>query len=115
MPGGLGAFLAPGGKRAFSQAKWIGPGREEIDPVKRSNSTRIDISLGLTSHEEEAAARGRQLDEIIDEQTALYRKYQAKGVPEETARRLVWGAANVAFEDSDMAADEATEQGSQNG
>jgi len=36
-------------------------------------------------------------------------------VPEETARRLVWGAANVAFEDSDMAADEATEQGSQNG
>ena len=115
VPGGLGAFLAPGGKRAFSQAKWIGPGREEIDPVKRSNSTRIDISLGLTSHEEEAAARGRQLDEIIDEQTALYRKYQAKGVPEETARRLVWGAANVAFEDSDMAADEATEQGSQNG
>ncbi|HSH27331.1 MAG TPA: phage portal protein, partial [Wenzhouxiangella sp.] len=72
VPGGLAAFLAPGAKRAFSQAKWIGPGREEIDPVKRANATRIDISLGLTSHEEEAAERGRHLEEIIDEQVALY-------------------------------------------
>mgnify|MGYP005850311445 CR=1 FL=1 len=111
VPGGLAAVLAPGGKRAFTQAKWIGPGREEIDPVKRAKATGVDISLGLTSHEEEAAERGRHLDEIIDEQVALYRKYQAKGVPEETARRLVWGSENVEFEDSDLEAEERAEQG----
>lgn len=110
VPGGLKAFMAPGGKRAFSQAKWIGPGREEIDPVKRSNSTKIDISLGLTSHEEEAAERGRHLDEIVDEQVALYETYLAKGVPEETARRLVWGTANVVYEDQEAELQDADER-----
>jgi len=109
VPGGFGAFMAPGAKRAFTQAKWIGPGREEIDPVKRANATGIDISLGLTSHEEEAAERGRHLEEIIDEQVALYQNYLAKGVPEETARRLVWGSENVKFEDSDMVEEERRE------
>jgi capsid protein len=99
VPGGLSAFLSPGAKRAFAQAKWIGPGREEIDPVKRANATRIDISLGLTSHEEEAAERGRHLEEIIDEQVDLYKTYVEKGVPEETARRLVWGTDNVEYQD----------------
>ncbi len=110
VPGGLAAFLAPGNKRAFTQAKWIGPGREEIDPVKRANGTRIDISLGLTSHEEEAAERGRHLEEIIDEQVALYQTYLEKGVPEETARRLVWGSENVEFEDSDLEAQDRQER-----
>ena len=109
VPGGLAAFHQPGAKRAFSQAKWIGPGREEIDPVKRSNATGKDISLGITSHQEEAAERGRHLEEIIDEQVALYKTYQDKGVPEETARRLVWGSANVEFEDSDLEAEERRE------
>lgn len=110
VPGGLNAFLAPGAKRAFSQAKWIGPGREEIDPVKRANATKIDISLGLTSHEEEAAERGRHLEEIIDEQVALYQTYLDKGVPEETARRLVWGSENVEYEDPPAAEQDAAER-----
>lgn len=110
VPGGLSGFLAPGAKRAFSQAKWIGPGREEIDPVKRANATKIDISLGLTSHEEEAAVRGRHLEEIVDEQVALYQTYLAKGVPEETARRLVWGAANVEYQDQAAERQDAQER-----
>lgn len=92
-------FYSPGAKRAYAQAKWIGPGKDQIDPVKGEQATRIAISLGLTSHEEEAALRGRDLDTLIDEQVSLFRKLLARGVPEETARRIVWGTDNVAFED----------------
>jgi len=100
IPGGIRAFYQPGAKRAFSQAKWIGPGREEIDPVKRSQATRMEIAMGLTSHEEEAAQRGRDFDELIDEQVRTYNKLLAKGVPDETARRIVWGSDNVEYEDA---------------
>lgn len=108
VPGGPSAFFAPGAKRAFAQCKWIGPGREEIDPVKRSNATGKDISLGITSHEQEAAERGHDLDELIDEQVAYYNKLLAKGVPEETARRLTWGSENVEY--SDLEAEELDRQ-----
>lgn len=110
LPRNAPGFWEPGAMRAYCQAKWIGPGRDQIDPVKDAKTTEMELSMSLTTHEEEAARRGRDVDEILDEQVAHFRKMIAKGVPEETARRVVWGRHNVEYVDDDAETQDAAER-----
>jgi lambda family phage portal protein len=40
---------------AFSRAKWIGPGKGFVDPVKEVQSSAMKVALGLSTLEDEAA------------------------------------------------------------
>lgn len=40
---------------AFARAKWVGPGKGFVDPVKEVQAAALRVSLGLSSLEEEAA------------------------------------------------------------
>lgn len=40
---------------AYSRAKWIGPGKGFVDPVKEAQAAAMRVSLGLSTLEEEAA------------------------------------------------------------
>lgn len=40
---------------AYSRAKWIGPGRGFVDPVKEAQAAAMRISLGISTLEDEAA------------------------------------------------------------
>lgn len=101
LPAGAPPFNAPGAKRAYSNAKWIGPGRDQIDPTKEAKATQMELAMGLTSHEEEAARRGRDLDELIHSQVKYYKKLVAAGMPEESARRQAFTPDNVEYVDTD--------------
>ncbi|MFW5926836.1 MAG: phage portal protein [Wenzhouxiangella sp.] len=110
LPRNAPAFNEPGAKRAYCAARWIGPGRDQIDPVKDAQATKMELAMGLTSHEEEAARRGRDPDELIQAQASHFRKLIDAGVPEETARRVVWGADNVEYVDTDAEAMDTAER-----
>lgn len=51
-PGAPGLYEAPG---AWMRAKWIGPGRGFVDPVKEAQAAAIRVALGLSTMEDEAA------------------------------------------------------------
>jgi lambda family phage portal protein len=54
-------------KTAWGGCKWIGPGRSHIDPEKEANATRIEYGMHLTTLEEEAALRGRDWEEVLEQ------------------------------------------------
>lgn len=51
-PGAPSLYDAPG---AWLRAKWIGPGRGFVDPVKEAQAAAIRVGLGLSTMEDEAA------------------------------------------------------------
>lgn len=51
-PGAPSLYQAPG---AWLRAKWIGPGRGYVDPVKEAQASAIRVALGLSTMEDEAA------------------------------------------------------------
>lgn len=65
IPTGAPTFYAA--KAAWTRCKWIGPGRGHIDPLKEANATRIEYYLGLTTLEKEAAERGEDWEEILEQ------------------------------------------------
>jgi lambda family phage portal protein len=53
LPGGAPDFYA--NWPAYARAKWIGPGKGFVDPVKEAQAAALRVSLGLSTLEEEAA------------------------------------------------------------
>lgn len=64
-PAGAPGFLEA--KTAWSRCKWIGPGRGHIDPLKEANATKVEYSMGLTTLEKEAAERGEDWEELLEQ------------------------------------------------
>jgi lambda family phage portal protein len=70
----LGEIEIPSGAPNFYQAKtawtrcnWIGPGRGHIDPLKEANATKVELSSSLTTLEKEAAERGEDWEELLEQ------------------------------------------------
>lgn len=68
-----GALTLPAGApdfyenwHAYSRAKWIGPGKGFVDPVKEAQAAAMRIALGLSTMEDEAAElTGADLDDNL--------------------------------------------------
>jgi lambda family phage portal protein len=67
LPPGAPGFYAPGAKRAYTRADWIGPGREHIDPERGEKATRLALSNATTTLEKECAARGLDWREVLEQ------------------------------------------------
>lgn len=52
-------------KLAWSRCRWIGPGRDHIDPLKEAKADRETYDLGVTTLEDLCAERGRDWEEVI--------------------------------------------------
>lgn len=57
----------------YSRAKWIGPGRGWIDPVKEANAAEIRMRNNISTLEMECAEQGYDWQEILD-QRAIERR-----------------------------------------
>ncbi|KLE00580.1 phage portal protein [Aliarcobacter butzleri] len=55
-------------KEKYINAVWIMPTREWVDPLKDIKSIEYEIKLGLNSRTRAAAGKGRNFEDIIDEQ-----------------------------------------------
>ena len=65
IPPGAPSFYEA--KTAWTRCNWIGPGRGHIDPLKEANATKVEYSMHLTTLEKEAAERGEDWEELLDQ------------------------------------------------
>lgn len=57
-------------KEKYINAVWIMPTREWVDPLKDINAIEKEIKLGLNSRTRAAAGKGRNYEDLLDEQIA---------------------------------------------
>lgn len=81
---------------AYLSARWIGPGRGYVDPVKEAEAASLRMSILTSTLEKECADAGldweETLDQIADEESEL----QARGL-----RRVVTAPGRIDLEPSD--------------
>lgn len=54
-------------RQFFTRAKWIGPGRGWIDPVKEAEAAQIRMASGISTLEAECAEQGLDYNDVIDQ------------------------------------------------
>lgn len=67
----LGQVEAPGfydNKAYYCRAQWIGPGRNQIDPVKEGQATQLRLANRTSTLELECAEAGLDWAEVLDQQ-----------------------------------------------
>lgn len=53
----------------YTRAKWIGPGRGWIDPVKEAEAAQIRMATGISTLEMECAEQGLDYNDVIDQRS----------------------------------------------
>jgi lambda family phage portal protein len=53
---------------AYSRAKWLGPGRGWVDPVKEVEAARLRMDSMVSTLEDECAEQGSDWEEVLDQQ-----------------------------------------------
>lgn len=64
---GLGVSAYFLNKSDFCQPRWVAPAREWVDPLKDINAIQKEYDMGITNLSEVAAARGKDLADVISE------------------------------------------------
>ena len=54
-------------KALWTRSKWIGAGRGWIDPVKEAQASKIRMSIGLSTLEDECAMQGLDWEEVLEQ------------------------------------------------
>lgn len=76
-----GFFDDPIKRQAWLRARWIGPARITLDPLKDANAHKVLIPLGLESRAEVIAERGGDPDAVHEQLVAEERRRAADGLP----------------------------------
>jgi len=64
----------------YMRAKWVGPGRGWIDPVKEAEAAQVRLSTGISTLEMECAEQGLDYNEVIDQRVIEKRRLQQAGL-----------------------------------
>ncbi len=76
-------------KTAWTRAKWIGPGRGWIDPVKEAEASRIRMENSLSTLEEECAAQGLDWEEVLEQRAREQAKMDELGLSKPAVDELL--------------------------
>ncbi len=80
LPAGAPSFAEC--RTAYCAAKWIGPGRGWIDPVKERQGAVLGMDAGLSTLEQEAAENsGEDWEELLDQRQREIEAYKERGLP----------------------------------
>lgn len=79
-------------KTSWTKCKWIGPGRSHIDPEKDANASAKEYSLGLTTLEKEASARGEDWEELLEQRAQERARMVALGLDPKEIQAAAVGA-----------------------
>lgn len=77
---GLGASAYFINKSDFCQPRWVAPAREWVDPLKDINAIQKEIDMGITTIEEVAAARGKDLEDVIASRVKINKMLKDAGI-----------------------------------
>lgn len=69
-------------KTAYCRAKWIGPPRGWVDPMKEAGAAKLRMEVGLSTLEDEAAEQGKDWEEIIVQRARERKMWAENGLPD---------------------------------
>jgi lambda family phage portal protein len=98
-----GAIKAPdfyAKRAAWSRARWIGPGRGWVDPVKEAQGAQIRLESNLTTLEYEAAEQGEDWEEILAQRAREKARMRELGLDPSTTT-IAPGAGRTADKSDD--------------
>jgi len=67
-------------KNELLKPTWVPPAREWIDPLKDMKALKEELALGLTTHTEAAKARGKNLDDLLEQRAKDNKKLESAGI-----------------------------------
>jgi len=67
----------------YTRAKWIGPGRGWIDPVKEAEAAQVRMATGISTLEAECAEQGMDYNDVIDQRMIEKQRLQEAGLWQE--------------------------------
>lgn len=79
----LGSLTVQGGIkdwRNWTKHRWIFKGYEWVDPQKEAKAKELELRLGLTTLADEAAARGKDWRELVDQRAKEIAYMNSKGI-----------------------------------
>jgi lambda family phage portal protein len=92
LPNGAPPFMEY--RTAYSAAKWMGPGRGWIDPVKEKQGSVLGMDAGLSTLEDECAENvGLDWEEVLDQRKREIEAFKERGLNPPT-----WAAMQTATE-----------------
>jgi len=86
LPAGAPRFREARG--AYCRARWIGPGRGYVDPVKEAQGAQARIDMMISTLEDEAAELGRDWEDIIEQRAREQARLAELGLEGTTAGAL---------------------------
>ncbi|UEX76801.1 phage portal protein [Sediminicurvatus halobius] len=72
---------------AYTRARWIGPGRGWVDPVKEAQAAVLRMEAGISTLEDECAEQGKDWEEVLEQQ-ARERNLRSELMSEDERNRL---------------------------
>lgn len=72
--------------RAYAYAKWIGPGRGWVDPVKEAQAAQIRMDTNLSTLEMECAEQGLDWEEVLEQRALEKARIKELGLEEDYIR-----------------------------
>ena len=81
----------------YHRSQWIWQGMESPDPLRETRAVVDEIKMGLKSPQEHVAARGRDLEEVLDELEEAKQMMEARG--------LTWGDVSLSVKTNPSAVD----------
>ncbi|MEJ1409380.1 MAG: phage portal protein [Candidatus Sedimenticola sp. (ex Thyasira tokunagai)] len=67
-------------KAAYSRARWIGPGKGEIDPLKESKAKELKMDMGTLTLEDACAEEGKDWEESLEQIAREKQKMEGLGL-----------------------------------
>jgi lambda family phage portal protein len=86
MPSKAPEFIAF--RSAYAKARWIGPPRGWVDPVKERQGAILGMEANLSTLEDEAAEQGRDWRDILDQKQIEQAEFIRRGIPLPNAEKL---------------------------
>lgn len=88
LPAGAPDFYTA--RSAWTQSRWIGPGRGLIDPTKERQASQMGIDIGLSTLEEEVASEGKDWNDILEQRAYEMERMRELGMRSEQGQ-VVYG------------------------
>jgi len=79
LPAGAPEFVEA--RTAYSQAKWMGPGRGWVDPVAEKKGAILGLDAGMSTLEKEVGdSEGEDWEEVIDQRAIEQKRFESRGL-----------------------------------
>lgn len=78
LPTGAPEFMAA--RTAYARARWMGPPRGWVDPVKEAEAAILRINNNLSTLEDEAAEQGHDLEDLLAQRAIEQKRLKALGL-----------------------------------